>query len=122
MIHIVKKRHIEMKYNLQLQNRIRRVWETCADMLRLPILKELTWKEIHIGIKDNCTDMEQLLNHIIILIEFMIFWHRAKGEPPTAREIKDKLLESRNEERKLAVERDTVAIHFRKWEVLEELQ
>ena len=73
MIHIVKKRHIEMKYNLQLQNRIRRVWEICADMLRLPILKELTWKEIHIGIKDNCTDMEQLLNHIIILIKFMIF-------------------------------------------------
>ena len=38
---------------------------------------------------------------------------------PTACEIKDRLLnllESRNEERRLAVERDTLTIHLRKWE------
>ena len=60
--------------------------------------------------------MGQLLNHMLILIKFMIFHHRAKGEPPAANEIKDRLLESRNEERRLAVERDTLTIHLKKWE------
>ena len=95
------------------------MWETSANTLHLPILKELTWEETHIGIKSSRTEVEQLSNHIIILIKFMIFSSRGKGEPPTAREIKDKLLESRIEERKLAVERDTLAVHYRKWEALE---
>ena len=89
------------------------------DFANLPILKELTWKETHRGIKGSCTEIDQLLNHVIILIKFMIFSFRGRGEPPTAREIKDKLLESRTEERKLAVERDTLVVHYRIWEALE---
>ena len=95
------------------------MWKNCADIFNLPILKKLTWKEIHIGIEENSTEMGQLLNHILILIKSMIFQFRGKRKPPTAKEIKEKLLDSRKEERKLAVERDTLVIHLKKWEALE---
>ena len=93
------------------------MWKNCADIFNLPILKKLTWKEIHIGI-EKIVEMGQLLNHILILIKSMIFQFRGKRKPPTANEIKAKLLDSRNEERKLAVERDTLVIHLNKWEAL----
>ena len=32
-------------------NKINEVWGKCADRLTLPILKKLSWKEIHIGIE-----------------------------------------------------------------------
>ena len=102
-------------------NIIKRLWEKCADKFNLPSLKRLSWKEIHIGINGTNMKTEQLLNHIIILIKFMTFHGREKGVPPNVNEIKDKLLENRKEEKKLAMERGTLSIHLRKWEHFEEL-
>lgn len=101
-------------------SKIKEMWVNCAQNLKLPILTDLTWKEIHIGIDGGTVEIGQLLNHILILIKFMIFHYRGKSKPPTAIDIQDKLLESRKEERKLAVERNTLTIHLKKWEALEE--
>lgn len=100
-------------------SKIKELWRKCADQLNLPILKELSWKEIHIGIIDNTIKTRQLLNHILILIKFTIFHRREKGDPPNAKEIIDRLIENRNEEKKIAMERDALSTHLKKWEALE---
>ena len=42
-----------------LCNTIKELWGKCADRLNLPILKKLSWKEIHIGIDDTTLKTEQ---------------------------------------------------------------
>ena len=99
-------------------NTIKEVWGKCGDRFNLPILKKLSWKQIHIGIDDTTFKTEQLLNHILILIKFMIFYSREKGNPPKAKEIEYRLSENRNEEKILSLEREKE----RKWEALESLE
>ena len=45
------------------------------------------------------------MNRILILIKFMIFHSREKGNPPKAKEIEYRLSENRNEEKILSLER-----------------
>ena len=59
----------------------------------------------------------QLLNHIIILIKYMILKNsRNTKDPPTLNHIKEKIQEDRLEERKLAEQRGLLTNHFRKWD------
>ena len=48
----------------------------------------------------------------------MLFLKREKKKPPTIGEITGKLLESKQEERKIATERKTLTLHYKKWEHL----
>ena len=97
--------------------KIRSLWEDCGDLFNLPDIKNLDWKGIHVGIIGSNVGEGQLLNHIILLIKHMIFvYSRTKIRPPTPQEVKKRILENRQEERKLAKERGTLTYHFRKWE------
>ena len=79
-------------------------------------ITNIDWKGIHIGIKISSAGKEQLLNHIILLIKQMIFMYsRSKKRTPTPQEIKKRILESREEEKNLAMGRGTLACHLRKW-------
>ena len=96
---------------------VKNIWKQCGDILDLPVIKEISWKEVHIGI-DGITGAEQLINHVILLIKYMLFLKREKKKPPTIGEITGKLLESKQEERKIATERKTLTLHYKKWEHL----
>ena len=87
-------------------------------MFNLPDIENLSWKEVHIGIEKSNFGEEQLLNHIIFLIKYMIFVSsKAKNNPPTPQDIKRRLLENKKEEMKIAKERGTLTCHFRKWDI-----
>ena len=61
---------------------------------------------------------DQLLNHILILIKYLIFSCRERNSPPKYFEITDKIVEDRLEEMILAKSRNTLSIHLSKWENL----
>ena len=97
--------------------KIRPLWIECGDLFNLPDIKNLDWKEVHIGIEKSNFGEGQLLNHIIILIKYMIFVSsKANKNPPTPQDIKRRILENNQEEKKIAKERGTLVCHFRKWD------
>ena len=52
---------------------VRKLLEQCSDSLDLPI----SWKEVHIGLNE-ITEDTQLINHVVLLIKYLIFISRAK--------------------------------------------
>lgn len=79
-------------------------------------MQKLDWQSVHVGIKTQDIGKGQLINHLILLIKWMIFvFSKEKSRPPLIREIRERMLESREEERKLAMKRGTLALHSRKW-------
>ena len=94
------------------------LWEDCGNVFNLPDIRVIDWKGVHVGIEGSSSGEEKLLNHIILLIKYMIFEGRKTSKPPSPQEIKRRLLENKKEERKLAEERGTLTIHFQKWDNL----
>ena len=71
------------------------------------------------GSQEPLKGKDQLLNHLIILVKYLIFTSkRTVNTPPTFTEIKNKLKEDRVEEMKLASVRNSMGIHVSKWENL----
>lgn len=96
---------------------IKQLWKSCGDVFHLPLLCNLDWQDIHIGIKITNFGEKQLVNHLILLIKYMVFkYSREKNRVPSVVEIKETMLESKEEERKIASERGTLSLHFRKWD------
>ena len=54
---------------------VRKLWEQCSDILDLPILKDMSWKEVHIGL-DEITEDRQIINRVVLLIKYLIFFSR----------------------------------------------
>ena len=96
---------------------VRNLWDQCSDSLDIPILKDMSWKEVHIGL-DEIAEDRQMINHVVLLIKYLIFISREKKKPPSIEEIKEKILKSKQEERKSATERNTLTFHYKKWEHL----
>ena len=99
---------------------VKELWELCSNLLKFPILKDLQWKDIHIGLEETAEN-RQLLNHIILLIKFLIYHGRGENKLPTVDEIHAKLIKSKDEEKKIAIERKTLTRHYKKWEYLKVL-
>ena len=57
------------------------------------------------------------LNHLIILIKYMIYKARSKASPPIKKDIYKALIESKEEERKKAIHKNRLALHKTKWEL-----
>ena len=57
------------------------------------------------------------LNHLIILIKYMIYKARSKASPPIKKDIYKALIESKEEERKKVIHKNRLALHFKKWEL-----
>ena len=51
--------------------KIRSLWTECDDMFNLPDIKNIDWKEVHVGIEKSNFGEGQLLNHIILLIKYI---------------------------------------------------
>ena len=99
--------------------KVRMIWVDCGNEFDLKKLINIDWKGVHVGIKISNVGKDQLLNHVILLIKSMIFVNsKTKDYPPIIRDIKDTLLKNKEEERKIAEQRGTLRIHYRKWNTL----
>ena len=97
--------------------KIRVLWKDCGDLFKLLDIKNINWEGIYIGVNVSNIGKGQFINHIILLIKYMIFvYSRGKNKPPTPQEIKQRMLENEREEKKLAEERGTLTNHLKKWE------
>ena len=71
-----------------------------------------------LGRQEPLNGKDQLLNHLYILVQYLIFTNRVRKTPPIFIEIKNKLKEDRVEEMKLTSVRNSMGIHLSKWENL----
>ena len=94
------------------------IWERCRGIIDYVDLRNICWKDIMFGMQESNRGMDQLLNHILILVKYLIFMCRERKTPPTYIEIKNKIMEDKLEEHKLASIRNTLSIHLNKWENL----
>ena len=81
-------------------------------------LKNGSWEDIMFGRQEPIKGKDQLLNHLIILVKYLIFINRVRKVPPTFIEIKNRIKDDRVEERKLASVRNSMLIHVNKWQNL----
>ena len=96
---------------------ITKLWEECSINLDIPILKDIDWKEVHIGFEENTED-KQMINHVVLLVKYLIFLNREKGKPPSIVEIEEKLFKNQQEEKRVSIERNRLTVHYKKWEHL----
>ena len=70
-----------------------------GEMFNLPCIKNIVWKKVHVGIEKSNFGEGQLLNHIILLIKYMIFVSsKANNNPPTRpQDMKRRILENNQE-------------------------
>ena len=76
----------------------------------------LSWEDVQFGSELAEKGKDQLLNHIIILIKFLLFLGRKNKEPPTASYIKTQIEHNKLEEKKIAISRNSLPLHLKKWE------
>ena len=82
------------------------IWDSCKRFLDYVDLRNCIWEEILFG-KEECNKgKNQLLNHVLILVKYLIFKSREHKKPPSYNEIKNNIVEDRLEERKLASMRE----------------
>lgn len=75
-------------------------------------------EEILYGKEERNKGKYQLMNHVLILVKYLIYRNRELKKPPSFNEIKNSIIGDKVEERKLAAMRGTLTIHFSKWENL----
>ena len=95
---------------------IKALWDSCSNLIDYVDLCNCTWQEILFGMNGPDKGKDQLLNHILILIKYLIFSCRERNSPPRYSEIKNKIVEDKWEEMILAKSRNTIPIHLSKWE------
>lgn len=100
-------------------DKVKLLWKSVGNYLNLPTLRELSWEEILFGVDKGKGGKTYLLNHIILLMKYMIHQSRKKNIPPNLAEIKEILKGNQEEEKKIALERNTLSIHLRKWEAFD---
>ena len=95
------------------------VWINCSDFFEFISIRNLDWKEIFFGIQLNDQGKDNLVNHLLILVKYLIFIGREKSKPMTLEKITRKFKEDEIEEKSLALLRNTFSLHLRKWENLD---
>ena len=93
-----------------------KVWESCSTFFEYIDLRTLVWKDIQFGLEIPEKGKGQLLNHILILIKFLLFSGRKKNEPPSVSYIKTQIEHDKLEEKKIAISRNSLSLHLKKWE------
>ena len=94
------------------------IWNNSNDILNLIPINNLKWQDILFGIYLENQGKEKLVNHFLILVKYLIFRGRERGSPITINEIKSMFKEEEWEEKRLALERNTISLHLKKWEHL----
>ena len=65
----------------------------------LDIIKNIDWKGVHVGIEGLNTGEEQLVNHIILFIQYIFVKVKQKNKPPPPARYLEKILENKHDER-----------------------
>ena len=78
--------------------------------------RNLSWDDIQFGIYLPNRGKGQLVNHILILVKYLLFVSRNQNTPPTERGIEIQMEQDRLEEKRLATLRNTLSLHLKKWE------
>ena len=95
--------------------KVKTIWGDLGEQLKIECLSELTWSEVLLGISGG-TGKIQFINHIVLLVKYVIFNARNKGKSPTIQDICKLLLENREQEKQIAESRNSLSLHLRKWE------
>ena len=98
------------------------IWRDCENIFDFVSFTNLTWEDIFWGIKLADQGKEKLVNHLIILVKYLVFSGREKKSEIVLNKIKRKFKEDEFEERKLALNRNKYPLHLRKWECWEEFR
>ena len=93
------------------------VWRMCSSLLDFEFHK-CSWKEVLFGREGRNVGKLQLINHVLILVKYLLYKARDLKKTPSFNEIRNSVLGDKVEEQKLATVRETLAIHYSKWENL----
>ena len=93
------------------------IWKEVGNQLKLFQLRNLQWIDVLLGFRDNMKD-NALINHVIILVKYLIYVSRKMKKFPTSADICKEILVdiSRKIEYEKATLKGKLEIHFKKWE------
>ena len=87
---------------------MKKIWNDCNNVFDFISIPNLSCEEIFVGITLTDQGKEQLVNHFLILVKYLIFMGRERGSFITMGEIKRSI-------KNLASMRNTVPLHLRTW-------
>ena len=97
---------------------VKPLWQIVIEKLDLEELKDIEWKDIHVGITGR--DLKsKICNTIIFVMKYIIFKSRPEGIIPTNKDIFQKITEYRDEEYAIAIRTHKLDKHLLKWESIE---
>ena len=99
---------------------VKSLWNDLVEYFQLEELRNLVWKDIHLGL-EGVSNKIKLCNTLIFIIKYKIYKARSRSITPTLAELKDTLITYRKEEYDLATKRNKIACHLLKWECLNSL-
>ena len=75
-----------------------------------------SWEQIKFGSDSYTGGKGQIVNHLLILVKLRLFKDRKRETPPSLFEIKEQLKADKLEEKNIALSRNTITLHLKKWE------
>ena len=94
---------------------VSKIWIEIGKKLNFLKFLNIQWLEVLIGVRDNIKH-NALLNHVIILVKYMIYNNRKLGRVPTCKEICSAIKTSKQIEYEKAKRKDKLTLHHTKWE------
>ena len=89
------------------------IWKEVGNQLKLFKLLNLQWIDVLLGFRDNMKD-NALINHVIILVKYLIYVSRKVKKLPTSADICKEIDISRKIEYEKATLKGKLEIHFKK--------
>ena len=91
------------------------VWKEIIAYYNLVEIRDMEWKDIHVGLPGSSSRI-RFVNSLIIFLKYVIFKSRNDGKLPSAQIVQNKLLEYIETEKRLAIKKGKLGIHLQKWE------
>ena len=91
------------------------IWKEVGNELKMCQLLNLQWIDVLLGFRVNMKD-NILLNHVLIMVKYMIYNGRKNGRAPTSKEIYKAIKNSEKIEHEKARIKDKLTLHYKKWE------
>ena len=92
-----------------------RIWNEMGNSLKMFQFLNMQWIDVLLGFRKNMKD-NILLNHVLIMVKYMIYSNRKNGKFPTSKEICKAVENSKKVEHEKAKLKDKLPIHYQKWE------
>ena len=95
--------------------KVEEVWKEIITYYDLFEIRNMDWKDIHVGLAGSSNRIK-FVNSLIIFLKYIIFKSRSEGKLAPFHVIQNKLREYMEEEKKIAIKRRKLGIHLQKWE------